>query len=89
MTPVLDTAALALTAAGLVAAAVVLASTRRPLAALAVLLEFLLAAGLLRLTGEPTWERILTAAALVALRRLVGRGLRYGAVAYGSAARAP
>ena len=50
--------------------------TRRPLPALAVLLDLLLAAGLLRLLGDPGWQTILTVAALVALRRLLAAGLR-------------
>ena len=75
----IDSAALALTAAGLVAAAAVLAATRRPEFVLKVLLDFFLAAGLLRLTGSPGWPTLLTtAAAVVLLRRLVGFGLRAG-----------
>ena len=68
----------AVSAAGLVAAVTVLAATRRPLFALTVLLDFLLAAGLLRLTGEPGWPALATAAAIVAVRRLAGIGLRAG-----------
>jgi hypothetical protein len=79
--PLLDAAALAVTGAGLVAAAVVLVATRRPLPALTVLLDLLLAAGLLRLTGSPGWPALLTAASVVLLRRLVGSGLRAGAPA--------
>ncbi len=71
-------AALAVTALGLVAAAVVLAATRHPLSALTVLLDFLLAAGLLRLSGDPGWPALGTAAAVVLLRRLLGAGLRAG-----------
>ena len=73
--------ALGVTAAALLAAAVVLAATRRPLFALTVLLDLLLAAGLLRLTGDPGWTAIATAAAVVVLRRLVGFGLRAGSPA--------
>ena len=72
-------AALAMTAAGLVAAAVTAAAARRPLLGVKVLLDFLLAAGLLRLTGDPAWTTVATAAAVVAVRRLVGLGLRAGA----------
>ena len=78
MTVVVGTAALAVTAAGVVAAAVTLAATRRPLLAITVLLDFLLAAGLLRLTGHPGWPVLAGAAAVVVLRRLVGYGLRAG-----------
>ncbi len=80
-TGLITSAALAVTAAGLVAAAVVLAATRRPAFALKVLLEFFLAAGLLRLTGSPDWPALLTAAAVILVRRLVGFGLRAGAPA--------
>ena len=71
-------AALGVTAAGLVAAAVAAAAARRPLLGLKILLDFLLAAGLLRLTGDPAWTTVATAAAIVAVRRLVGAGLRAG-----------
>lgn len=81
--PVVDGAALAVTTAGLVAAAVVLLATGRPLVALQVLLDFLLAAGLLRLTGQPGWGALASAAAVVAVRRLVGVGLRAGPVTGG------
>ncbi len=70
--------ALAITAAALVAGALALVVTRRPTLALAVLLDLLLAAGLLRLAGGPDWESIGTAAAVVVLRRLIGVGLRAG-----------
>ena len=84
--PLVTSAALAVTTAGRVAAAAVLLATGRPLLAVKVLLDFLLAAGLLRLTGDPAWTTVATAAAVVALRRLVGVGLRAGAPAW---ARAP
>ena len=78
--PVVDGLALAVTTAGLLAATVVLLATRRPAFALEVLLDFLLAAGLLRLTGQPGWGALASAAAVVAVRRLVGVGLRAGRV---------
>lgn len=76
MTGLLNMAALLVTGAALVAAAVVLTATRRPTSALPVLLEFLTAAGLIRLAAEPTWTSLLMAAALVALRGLIAVGLR-------------
>ncbi len=76
--PVVDGVALVVTAAGLVAAVLVLVATRRPRFALSVLLDFLLAAGLLRLTGRPDWGALASTAAVVAVRRLVGVGLRAG-----------
>ncbi|MFD2090865.1 hypothetical protein [Blastococcus deserti] len=45
-------------------------------------LDLLLAAGLLRLAGHPGWRTILTAAAVVALRRLISTGLRAGGRAW-------
>ena len=78
MTAIVGTAALAITAGGLVAAAVTLGATRRPMLALKVLLDFLLAAGLLRLTGRPDWPVLAGAAGVIVLRRIVGFGLRAG-----------
>ncbi|MER5838840.1 hypothetical protein ABT099_00715 [Streptomyces prasinus] len=77
MTALLHLAALAATAFGLVAAAVVFATARRLRPVLAVLLDFLIAAGLLRLAGETSWEAIATTAAVIAVRKLVTAGLRF------------
>lgn len=71
-------AATALTGAAVLLAAVVLARTHRPTLALGVGLDVLLAAGLLRLSGDVSWRQVATAAALVALRHLITRGLRAG-----------
>lgn len=80
MTGLARAAALLCTLLGLGCAAVVLARTRSLAQALPVLLEFLLAAGLLRLTHDATWRALVTAAALVALRKIVVTyGLRAGA----------
>ncbi|WP_410535265.1 hypothetical protein [Streptomyces sp. KL2] len=76
MTTVLSLAALATTAFGLAAAAMALASGMRVVPALAVLLDFLTAAGLLRLAGDPDWSTIAAAAAVIAVRKLVTAGLR-------------
>lgn len=73
-----DALALLCTAAGLVAGLVVLSASRAPLLAVGVALEFWTAAGLLRLAGPLTWQRLVTAAAIVALRRLLGVSLRAG-----------
>jgi hypothetical protein len=70
--------ALLLTAAALVSGLVALVATRRPAAALPVFLDLLVAAGLLRLVGEPDWPALATAAAILVLRRLIGLGLRAG-----------
>lgn len=72
------TLALAVTAAALLAGLVALATTRRPAAALPVFLDLLVAAGLLRLVGEPGWQTLAATAAIVLLRRLIGFGLRTG-----------
>jgi hypothetical protein len=74
VTRVLDAGALLLTAAALIAAGIALAASRRPRAALSVLLDLLTAAGLLRLAAEPDWHRLLTAAAVVALRHVIVLG---------------
>ncbi|CAL9596441.1 MULTISPECIES: hypothetical protein [unclassified Streptomyces] len=71
----LQAAAVLVTGAGLAAAAAAYRITRDVRRALSVLLDFLTAAGLLRLAGEPAWDGILTAAAVIALRRLIGSGL--------------
>ena len=65
------TGALLCAVLGLVSAGVVLARTRHLRQALPVLLEFLLAAGLLRLGHDTSWRALATAAAVVALRTLV------------------
>lgn len=71
-----DQLALLVTAAALLSAALALLVTRRPRAALPVLLDLLMAAGLLRLAIDPDLRRAAAAAALVALRHLVVFGLR-------------
>ncbi len=71
----LETAAVLITAAGLVSAicAYRLTHTVRP--TLAVLLDFLTAAGLIRLAGDLSWDSIVLAASVIALRKLLGMGL--------------
>jgi hypothetical protein len=48
------------------------------MAALPVFLTLLVAAGLLRLVGGPSWPVRATAAAILVLRRPIGFGLRTG-----------
>jgi hypothetical protein len=72
------TLALLVTAAALAAGLVALLATRRPATALPVFLDLLVAAGLLRLAGEPSWQALASAAAILVLRRLIGFGLRTG-----------
>ncbi len=70
----LGTEALLCTALGLLAAAAaVVVRSRDARESLHVLLDFLLAAGLLRLTGDPGWAGIATAGGIFALRRLLRR----------------
>lgn len=68
--------ALLCTAGGLVAGLLVLLRTGAFPIALKVGLEFWTAAGLLRLSQSGTWRAIGAAAAIVAVRQLIGYGLR-------------
>lgn len=77
MSTLISSAALLCAFLGLLCAAAVLVRTRELRQALPVLMELLLAAGLLRLTQDATWQALATAAVIVAVRRLVvGYGLR-------------
>ncbi len=76
MTALLRDAALVCTALGILSALAVLARSRDVRLSVGVLLEFLLAAGLLRLGADPTGQALLGAAVIVALRRLLAFGLR-------------
>ena len=78
MSGVLQGGALLCTALGLVSALAVGLRSRDLRLAVGVLLEFLLAAGLLRLTDDPTPQALLTAAVVVLLRRLLSLGLGAG-----------
>ena len=66
--------------AGAVAVAVC-ASTGRLMVAIPVLLDMLLAAGLLRLGADAPWSSIATAATIVVLRKVVVTGIRESTVA--------
>ncbi len=89
MTGLLHGAAVLCCAAGLLAGACVLAKARDARQALAVLLDFLLAAGLLRLTATATWTALATTALIVLIRKGVMTvgfgGVRSGAVGRGRA----
>lgn len=76
MRELLDAAAVGVAAMALGSALLALLVTRRWPTALTVLLDLLTAAGLLRLVGPPDWRRVLGAALVIAVRRLVGSGLR-------------
>jgi hypothetical protein len=71
VTAVLDQLALAITAVGVVAAAVALASSGSWRAAIGVLAELLTAAGLVRLSAEPSWNRLAAAALILVVWRLI------------------
>ncbi|MEH0846126.1 hypothetical protein V6U81_27475 [Micromonospora sp. CPCC 205711] len=68
-------AAAVLTGAALLAAAVVLVTSGSWRTALRVLLDLLLAVGLLRLASGRSWTALATAAAIILLRQLLWAGL--------------
>ena len=76
MSGLLQGTALVTTLLGLACGGVVLARGHDVRNALAVLLEFLLAAGLLRLADHPTYRSLATAAVISGVRKLVTIGLR-------------
>lgn len=76
MKALLDSVALLVTAAGLLAGLGAFLASRSPTAGLGVFLEMALAAGLLRLTADPSPRRAATAAGLLVVRRLLLLGLR-------------
>jgi hypothetical protein len=69
--------ALLCTTGGLVSGFLVLVTVRRPVLALQVAIDFWVAAGLLRLTGRPSWEAIVGAAGILALRQVITFTLRH------------
>jgi hypothetical protein len=75
ITTVSRDAALIVTAAGLIVAAVALARTRRARLALALLLDFFTAAALLRLAAPPSWPALGAAALTIAIRQLASHAL--------------
>ena len=78
MQAIVQGAALLLTVLGLLSAGLVLARSRDVRQALAVLLEFLLAAGLLRLVHGATYQGLATTALIVVVRKLVSFGFNRG-----------
>ncbi|MBF5045487.1 hypothetical protein FGE12_23975 [Aggregicoccus sp. 17bor-14] len=79
MAPLFDTLALLASMAGL-ACALAGTAARAPRAGLAMMLDLWVAAGLLRLAGAPDWRRVLAAALLVLVRKLVTRALARAAL---------
>lgn len=75
MTNVIDLASVIVVLLAIVAAGAALVSTHNGRAALAILLDLLTAAGLLHLAVGPSFGRVLTAAVVLAIRRLISWGL--------------
>ena len=73
--------ALVLTAVGLLLGGAASVATRQFLAGLPLLLEFLLAAGLLRLAVLDTWVAIATVAVIVVIRKVSTVGIRQATLA--------
>lgn len=65
----------AVTALALVTGVVIVLSTGALRSAVRVLLDLLTAAGLLRLAGDPGWNGLAGAVAIIALRQLLGAAL--------------
>lgn len=65
-------------AAALLTGALALLRTRSSSAALGIVLDLFLVVGLLRLSATATWQSIVTAAAIVAIRKVVALGLARG-----------
>lgn len=82
MTATYQALALATAAAGLVSLVVATVGGRWR-EGLRMALDLWLAAGLLRLSADPDWDAILAAAGVVAVRELVGYGLRHSPVLVG------
>lgn len=77
MTALIEYASLTCVAAGVASGALALAVGRDPRMALRVALDLWLAAGLLRLMLAAGWEELLAAAAVVAVRQIVGVALHH------------
>ncbi|MDD9205645.1 DUF1622 domain-containing protein [Georgenia sp. 10Sc9-8] len=78
MSSVLDAVALAV-AVGAVLIALAVAVVAGVRTAVGVLLELLLAAGLLRLAADPDWDRIALTAVIIGLRHLISASLKVSA----------
>ncbi|MEU9454497.1 hypothetical protein [Streptomyces sp. NPDC048277] len=76
MTVLLTQAAVLVTAFGLVSAVSVSLRLRRVQPGVAVLTDFLVAAGLIRLAGQPSWASLATASAVIGVRLMVNTSLR-------------
>ncbi|SCK10056.1 hypothetical protein H181DRAFT_00524 [Streptomyces sp. WMMB 714] len=75
MATAIEAAALLVTAAGVVSFLTAYAATRRIRTALPLLLDFLMAAGLMRLAGDLSWGGILLTVAIIAVRKVAAYGV--------------
>ncbi|AGI86712.1 hypothetical protein ABZ649_29815 [Streptomyces albidoflavus] len=84
MTALLGQAALWVAAFGLISAVCAAIHLRQVQPVVALLADFLLAAGLIRLAGEPSWDSLALAASTGAVRLLLGAALRHRASGIGA-----
>ncbi|MCZ2814938.1 hypothetical protein [Modestobacter sp. VKM Ac-2984] len=75
MSPLVEDAALLVAVLGLVCGLITLVRLRDVLLAIGVLLDFLIAAGLIRLAGELTFRGLVGVAVVIAVRKLVMHAL--------------
>ena len=75
MNAVIEAAALLITAAGVLSFLVAYAATHTMRCALPLLLDFLMAAGLIRLAGDQSWSTILLTVAIIAVRKVAAFGI--------------
>jgi hypothetical protein len=71
----IEAAALLVTAAGVVSFLTAYATTRTIRGALRLLLDFLMAAGLIRLAGDLSWGGISLTVAIIAVRKVAAFGV--------------
>lgn len=71
----IEAAALLVTAVGVVTFLAAYATTRSIRSALPMLLDFFMAAGLIRLAGDPSWSSILLTVAIIAVRKVAAFGV--------------
>ena len=85
----IGTVAAVVGALGVLSAAVALLATRSVPTAVGVLLDMLVAAGLLRLVGGSSWSDLATVAVILAVRRMLRSGLLADARQRSSTSRPP
>lgn len=75
MNAAIEAAALLVTAVGVASFLTAYATTRTIRGALPLLLDFLMAAGLIRLAGQLSWNSILLTVAIIVVRKLAAFGV--------------